>query len=256
MIHSWFQHFNRGHPQPSWHTKAQSKAERKGKKEGGTSCLHLKAPASASERGFALWWWAASFPLLCNNKSSTCSELSGDRRLAQPARPWRPVTESAVSCPLEFSIGPVTLGLGKAHWPPPSLLTSRNAQAPHCSILPTPGTKRQTLYEHGDQRKKDPNPHQDTVSGTIFKNKKLETIGEWLSRRPRIRIKSYTAIERVSTEVGNPSKCQIYIRWQNSTCRNCKICQMIYTQMNKNRKWVCGESNSSDSLGFCVFFPF
>lgn len=109
-----------------------------------------------------------------------------------------------------------------------------------------------TLWTWGP-KEKDPNPHQDTASGTIFKNKKLETIGEWLSRRPRIRIESYTAIERVSTEVGNPSKCQIYKRWQNSTCRNCKICQMIYTQMNKNRKWVCGESNSSDSLRF--FFP-
>lgn len=138
-------------------------------------------------------------------KAQHAQSSAGDRRLAQPAQPWRPVTESAVSCPLEFSTGPVTLGLGKAHWPPPSLLTSRNAQAPHCSILPTPGTKRQTLYEHGNQRKKDPNPHQDTASSTIFKNKKLEIIGEWLSRRPRIRIKSYTAIEHVSTEAHNPS---------------------------------------------------
>lgn len=162
MIHSWFQDLRRGHPQQLGHTKAQNKTERKEKSKGGTSCLHPKAPPSASELRFALRWPAASFLLPWNNKNSTCSELSRGRRLAQSARPWRPVTESAVNCTLDFSIGPFTLGLGTSHWPPPCLLTSRNAQAPRGCLLPFPGRlprEKVTFQELGGPRE---NPHTST----------------------------------------------------------------------------------------------
>lgn len=91
----------------------QGREERKGKRQGDTSGLHPKAPHLASEPGFALRRQAARFPLLCSNKNRTCLELSRRQKAGVAGRALRPATESAGSCPLEFSTGPFTLGLGK-----------------------------------------------------------------------------------------------------------------------------------------------
>lgn len=188
MIHSWFQDFRRGHP--------QLRTGRRGEREFGTSCLHRKASPSASELGFALWQQAASFLLLWNNKNSTCSEPSRDRRLAQPARPWRPVPESAVNCTLEFSIGhwgwESHTGLRLLCWPAemPRLHMAASSPLQDSSL-----EKKQLSRNLGSQGEKTPHFHKETASSTIFESGKLETMGKWLSKARRSRrIKYYTAI--------------------------------------------------------------
>lgn len=90
---------------PTFQGTQQGREERKGKRQGDTSGLHPKAPHLASE--------PARFPLLCSNKNRTCLELSRRQKAGVAGRALRPATESAVSCPLEFSTRPFTLGLGK-----------------------------------------------------------------------------------------------------------------------------------------------
>lgn len=188
MIHSWFNISTEGIPN-SFHIP-RHRARLRGKereKAVPRVSIHKHPPLHQNEASPCDDGQRVSFFSVII-KTQHAQSSAGERRLAQPAWPWRPVTESAVSCPLEFSIGPFTLGLGKSHWPPPSLLTGRNAQAPHCSILPTPGQlprDKETFCEHEVQGQKDPDLHQDAPNSTIFKNKKLETIGEWLSRRRR-----------------------------------------------------------------------
>lgn len=205
MLQSWPQHFNTGHPQQSRHTTAQSKSDRKGRR-GGTLGLHPKAPRFASERGFAPRGQAASFPLLCNNKNSTCLEPSGSQRLAQPAGPeGLPLNQQGAarwSFPQDHSPWESHTGLpfsADGQKRPGSTL-----QHPPHSVT-APRGQRLSICMRSEGRKTHISTEMQPVAPS-FRAKRLETAGEGPGTGPRIRrLKSYAAIESDEpAEAGNP----------------------------------------------------
>lgn len=101
MIHSWFEHSNRGHPHSLFHSTVEAGQNAERGEQRGTWDPRQEAVPSAAAPGFALRLPGVSCRLLGNSKNSTCLEFSWRQEPGTGQSPEGP----GLNQQLEFSIG-------------------------------------------------------------------------------------------------------------------------------------------------------